>query len=217
MRIELSTKLDESHKKLDESNKKLDELRNQKEEVINKLHGIQSQNQILQLKIDQLRRCQQNNISELNRGNATLFSASTQLNELAIQVTQPSSIKEPLDKKLVDTLIILRKDNNYVYACRQYRSIKIFQKQYPEYEQFARYNNINNSKYCMSFLENSNIILDKQIRTFTSELTPRELKVLLDKYINQFNKITENTESVQRTIENTRNILKISTEDNTEY
>jgi hypothetical protein len=69
----------------------------------------------------------------------------------------------------------------------------------------------------MSFLENSNIILDKQIRTFTSELTPEELKRTLDKYINKFKKITENTELVQRTINNARNILKISTEDNTEY
>jgi hypothetical protein len=69
----------------------------------------------------------------------------------------------------------------------------------------------------MCFLENSNIILDKQIRTFTSELTPEELKRTLDKYINKFKKITENTELVQRTINNARNILKISTEDNTEY
>ncbi len=209
-RIELSSKLDES-------NKKLDEIRSQKDEVMKELSDIKIQNKELSMKVDQLRRCNQNNISEITRGNNTLTSASSQLTKLAVQVTQPSSIKEPNNKKLVDTLIILRHNNSYVYGCRQSRSISTFKKQYSEYEQFAIYTNVNNSKYCMCFLENSNIILDKQIRTFTSELTPEELKRTLDNYINKFKKITENTESVQRTINNARNILKISTEDNTEY
>jgi hypothetical protein len=224
----IDKKLTESHKvheetrkelslKLDESNKKLDAIQSQKEEVIKELHEIQMQNRILTMKIDQLRKCQENNISEINRGNATLSAASTQLSQLATQVTQPSSIKEPDDSKLQDTLIILHDGTDYVYACRQHRNINSFIKKYSEYVEFARYTNINNSKYCMSFLEKSNIIFDKEIRRFKSELSSTQFKRTLNKYIKKFKTITESTKDIEELINNANNILKISTEDNTEY
>ena len=136
---------------------------------------------------------------------------------MATQVTQPSSIKEPDDSKLQDTLIILYNGTDYVYACRQHRNINSFIKKYPDYVEFAKYTNINNSKYCISFLEKSNIIFDKEIRRFKSELSSTQFKRTLNKYIKKFKTITESTEDIEELINNANNILKISTEDNTEY
>ena len=42
----------------------------------------------------------------MNRANATLSVVFTQLSQLVTRVTQPSSIKEPDDSKLQDTLIM---------------------------------------------------------------------------------------------------------------
>ncbi len=115
-------------------------------------------------------------------------------------------------------MIYYSDDNEYVYACRQQRSITSFESRHNPDDLIAKFENINNAKYFISFLETNGVIVDRHRRTFKlKDNAPRErFKRKLHRLFNKF--ITRTSEENIRELEDIiddSTELQISTEENT--
>ena len=131
MRLELSSKLDDAHKAHQET----------RLELTSKLDTLIEQNRKLEIK---LAKC-------------TPIITETH-NKVESLVSKKSSVKEPKSITDIESVVILEKNNEYVFSCRQRKSISKFMEKYKDYNIFARYDNINNAKYFIKFLVNNKIV-----------------------------------------------------------
>ncbi len=170
-------------------------------------------------RLQQLLRIHENNVSELNRGNRQLQITNNAIENNIQTLSRPFAVIEPEQNKLIETLVIYYSDDNeYVYACRQQRSIASFESRHNPDDLIAKFENINNAKYFISFLESNGIIVDRHRRTFKLiDNLPRErFKRKLLKLFNNF--ITRSSEENIRELEDIvddSTELQISTEENT--
>jgi len=176
MRIELSSKLDESNRKLD---------------------TLMEQNRKLEIK---LAKC-------------TPIITETH-NRVESLVSRRSSVKEPKSITDIESVVILEHNNEYVFSCRQRKSIPKFMEKYKDYKVFARYDNINNATYFIKFLVNNKIVTTHN-RKLKPNIPIDTLKSRLDSIYNDtFRAIADPTErhQIEALIDATEDILESDTD-----
>jgi hypothetical protein len=212
MRLELLSKLDESNRNLDDAHKAHQETRLELSSKLDDAHKAHQETRLeLTSKLDTL--MEQNRKLEIKLAKCTPIITETH-NKVESLVSKKSSVKEPKSITDVESVVILEKNNEYVFSCRQRKSISKFMEKYKDYNIFARYDNVNNATYFIKFLVNNKIVTTHN-RKLKPNIPIDTLKSRLDNIYNDtFRTIADPVEQrqIKALIYATEDILESDTE-----